>query len=192
MQFGHANEGDGQSQLIDGAACARDDLLGSEVTTHRVQGDGKASTQLTSTATRPLYQPQFGQTTWGNLEVAHWGQTLRAGRSRRQFAARRLRVLALLVLRLGTAIDLLFHQNGRTRLASLDPSVGVRKLESVQCSPPRIERRLAVTGRLVEVDAAVGAQPLAVAATERRQRQVQAGSRRAPGGPDPRSHARSR
>jgi hypothetical protein len=57
-----------------------------------------------------LYHPQFGHTTWGNLEVAHWGQTLRAGRSKVQFAARRLRVLALLVLRLGTAIDLLFHQ----------------------------------------------------------------------------------
>jgi hypothetical protein len=47
---------------------------------------------------------------WGNFEVAHWGQTLREGRSRRQFAARRLRVLALLVLRLGTAIDLLFQR----------------------------------------------------------------------------------
>ena len=65
---------------------------------------------MTSTATRFLYQPQFGHTMWGNLEVAHCGQTLRAGRSKRQLAARRLRVLALLVLRLGTAIDLLFHQ----------------------------------------------------------------------------------
>jgi hypothetical protein len=48
----------------------------------------------------------------GNFDVAHWGQTLRAGRSRVQFAARRLRVLALLVLRFGTAIDLLFQLNG--------------------------------------------------------------------------------
>jgi hypothetical protein len=47
----------------------------------------------------------------GNFDVAHWGQTLRAGRSRVQFAARRLRVLALLVLRFGTAIDLLFQLN---------------------------------------------------------------------------------
>jgi hypothetical protein len=52
------------------------------------------------------------------LEVAHWGQTLRAGRSKVQFAARRLRVLALLVLRLGTAIDLLFHQK-RAKPATL-------------------------------------------------------------------------
>jgi len=49
---------------------------------------------------------------WGNLEVAHCGQTLRAGRSKVQLAARRLRVFALLVLRLGTAIDLLFQSNG--------------------------------------------------------------------------------
>jgi hypothetical protein len=49
---------------------------------------------------------------WGNFEFAHCGQTLRAGRSRRQLAARRLRVFALLVLRLGTAIDRLFQLNG--------------------------------------------------------------------------------
>jgi hypothetical protein len=59
---------------------------------------------------------------WGSFEVAHCGQTLRAGRSRVQFDARRLRVRALLVLRLGTAIDLLFHRDGRTRHASLDSS----------------------------------------------------------------------
>lgn len=66
---------------------------------------------MTSTATRPLYQPQLGHTTWGSFEVAHCGQTLRAGRSSVQFDARRLRVLALLVLRFGTAIDLLFRLN---------------------------------------------------------------------------------
>jgi hypothetical protein len=48
----------------------------------------------------------------GNFDVAHWGQTLRGGRFSVQFDARRLRVLALLVLRLGTAIDLLFQLNG--------------------------------------------------------------------------------
>ena len=57
---------------------------------------------------------------WGSLDVAHWGQTLREGRANFQFAARRLRVLALDVLRLGTAIDFHFHQNGRARHASLD------------------------------------------------------------------------
>jgi DNA-binding winged helix-turn-helix (wHTH) protein len=50
---------------------------------------------------------------WGAFVVAHCGQTLRAGRERVQLAARRLRVLALLVLRFGTAIDLLFQSNGR-------------------------------------------------------------------------------
>ena len=37
------------------------------------------STQSTSTAWRPLYHPQFGQTTWGTLAWWHCGQTLRAG-----------------------------------------------------------------------------------------------------------------
>ncbi len=64
---------------------------------------------LTSTATRPLYHPQFGQTTWGVFAVEHCGQTLREGRANFQLAARRDRPLALLVFLLGTAIDRLFH-----------------------------------------------------------------------------------
>ena len=40
-EFGHADEGDVKSQLIDGALGARDDLSRSEVTTHRVNGDGQ-------------------------------------------------------------------------------------------------------------------------------------------------------
>ena len=95
------------------------------------------STQLTSTATRFLYHPQFGQTTWGNFEVAHWGQTLRAGRAKRQFEARRLRVFALLVLRLGTAIVSHFRQNGRTRHISLDSS----DEKSVNRSPSSVAQR---------------------------------------------------
>jgi hypothetical protein len=41
-QFGHAHQGDGQAQFVDGPARAGDDLPGSEVATHRVHGDGQA------------------------------------------------------------------------------------------------------------------------------------------------------
>jgi hypothetical protein len=58
----------------------------------------------TSTAWRPPYQPQLGHTTWGSLAWRHWGQTLRGGSERRQADARRLRLLALEVFFLGTAI----------------------------------------------------------------------------------------
>jgi hypothetical protein len=53
-----------------------------------------------------LYQPQFGHTTWGDLAAAQLGQVERAGRSRRQLAARRERERAFEVLRLGTGIVL--------------------------------------------------------------------------------------
>jgi hypothetical protein len=46
-------------------------------------------------------------------------------------------------------------------------------LESVQCSPTRIEWCLALTGRVVEIDPAVGTEPLTVASTQRGQREVQ-------------------
>ena len=128
---------------------------------------------MTSTAVRPLYQPQLGHTTWGSLEVAHWGHTLRAGRARVQLDARRLRVLALLVLRLGTGIDLHFHQKRAYPSLRGSLGLGVRKLEPVQCSPPGILWRLAVARRLVAIDPALGAQARAVGPTERRERQVQ-------------------
>ncbi len=41
-QFGHADEDDRETEFVDGTAGTRDDLFGSEVTTHRVQGDGQA------------------------------------------------------------------------------------------------------------------------------------------------------
>ena len=59
---------------------------------------------MTSTATRPLYHPQFGHTTWGSLALWHWGQMLRAGTVSDQALALRLRLLALEVFFLGTAI----------------------------------------------------------------------------------------
>jgi len=59
--------------------------------------------QLTSTATRPLYQPQLGQTTWGSFAEPHRGQLLRAGALSFQLLARRLRVFILDVFFLGTA-----------------------------------------------------------------------------------------
>ena len=61
----------------------------------------------TSTAWRPPYQPQLGHTTWGSLAWRHWGQTLRGGSERRQADARRLRLLALEVFFLGTAMQFL-------------------------------------------------------------------------------------
>jgi hypothetical protein len=56
-------------------------------------------------ACRPLYHPQFGQTTWGSLAVVHWGQTDRAGVLSTQLDARRLRVLDFEVFFFGTAIE---------------------------------------------------------------------------------------
>src|SRR3546814_11880624 len=60
--------------------------------------------QSTSTAWRPWYHPQLGQTTWGTFTTPQRGQRLRDGRLRRQFAARRLRPFALEVFFLGTAM----------------------------------------------------------------------------------------
>jgi hypothetical protein len=55
-------------------------------------------------AWRPLYHPQFGQTTWGSLALWHCGQMLRAGTVSVQALARRLRLLAFEVFFLGTAM----------------------------------------------------------------------------------------
>ncbi len=41
-QFGHADQDDREAEFVDGGASPGDDLLGSEVATHRVQGDGQA------------------------------------------------------------------------------------------------------------------------------------------------------
>jgi hypothetical protein len=51
-----------------------------------------------------LYQPQVGQTTWGSLAEEQFGQRLRDGATSFQLEARRLRLFALLVFFLGTAI----------------------------------------------------------------------------------------
>jgi hypothetical protein len=51
-----------------------------------------------------LYQPQFGQTTWGSLADVHCGQTDRAGVVSTQLDARRLRVFDFEVFFFGTAI----------------------------------------------------------------------------------------
>ncbi len=55
-------------------------------------------------AWRPPYQPQFGHTTWGSLARWHCGHSLRGGGPRRHAEARRLRLFALEVFFLGTAI----------------------------------------------------------------------------------------
>ncbi len=65
---------------------------------------GRLGHYSTSTAYRPLYQPQLGQTTWGSLAESQLGHTLRAGASSRQADARRLRVFDFDVFFLGTAM----------------------------------------------------------------------------------------
>jgi hypothetical protein len=58
----------------------------------------------TSTATRFLYQPQVGHTTWGSLAEPQRGQIERAGSDSRQALARRLRDFDLDFFFFGTAI----------------------------------------------------------------------------------------
>src|SRR5437588_9735352 len=67
-------------------------------------------------AWRPPYHPQFGHTTWGSLAWRHCGHTLRGGADSRQFEARRLRLLALEVFFLGTAIFVSFALVGAQRV----------------------------------------------------------------------------
>ncbi len=55
-------------------------------------------------AWRPPYHPQLGHTTWGTLAAPQRGQRLRDGASSFQAEARRLRLLALEVFFLGTAM----------------------------------------------------------------------------------------
>src|SRR5215216_3453911 len=69
-----------------------------------VRGGAEASNQLTSTATRPLYQPHVGHTTCGCFTLPQRGQVLRAGASSCQAAARWLRDLDFDFFFLGTAI----------------------------------------------------------------------------------------
>ena len=58
----------------------------------------------TSTATRFLYQPQLGHTTWGSLADPHRGQSERAGSESRHAPARWLRAFDFDRFFLGTAI----------------------------------------------------------------------------------------
>src|SRR5690606_24202591 len=66
---------------------------------------GRDVDQSTSMACRPPYQPQLPHTMWGCLAALQRGQTLRDGASSFQAEARRLRLLALDVFFLGTAIS---------------------------------------------------------------------------------------
>src|SRR3712207_4712520 len=69
---------------------------------------------------RPAYQPHVPHTTWGSLAELQRGHTLRGGASSRHADARRLRLLALEVFFLGTAIG---------RCSSSGPG-GARRLAS--------------------------------------------------------------
>ena len=98
----------------------------------------RASTQSTSTATRPLYHPQFGQTTCGVLALAQCGQTLRAGSVEppvRGAALARLRLRRLS----------LWDGHGASWVgAGVPAGLGlVRHAERIECSPPRVGLRLA-------------------------------------------------
>jgi hypothetical protein len=124
---------------------------------------------------RPLYQPQFGHTMWGNFDVAHWGQTLRAGRSRRpvgRTAATRLG-FAGLALGDGHRSSLSTGTGGPVTLLWIH-----RRQSPMNRSPSSVAQRgsdwcLALAGRLIAVDTAVGTQSRAVLSTQRRERQVQ-------------------
>jgi len=108
------------SRLLGHLSGAGDYLCGSPITAHGIDRHRKARKRLTrradpptghystSIAWRPLYQPQFGHTTWGSLALVHCGHTERAGAFSTQLDARRLRLFALEVFFLGTAIGRAF------------------------------------------------------------------------------------
>src|SRR5690606_15781227 len=66
--------------------------------------EGARDPQSTSMAWRPPYQPQLPHTTWGCFTALQRGHRLREGALSVQLDARRLRLLALEVFFLGTAI----------------------------------------------------------------------------------------
>ena len=85
---------------------AGEDLAGSTVAAHRVDGDRQhrgGGDQPTSTATRSLYQPHAGHTVCGSLAAAHRGHTLRDGADSFHAPARWLRVFIFDFFFFGTA-----------------------------------------------------------------------------------------
>jgi hypothetical protein len=68
--------------------------------------------QLTSTATRSLYQPQAEHTVWGSFADPQRGQRLRDGAASFHEPARWLRVFIFDFFFLGTATVLLPRRNG--------------------------------------------------------------------------------
>ena len=79
-------------------------LAGGKIAPHRVDRDWKHGLDQTSMAWRSLYQPQEPHTLWGSLVAPQRSQTLREEGRSLQEAALRLRLLALEVFFLGTAI----------------------------------------------------------------------------------------
>src|SRR2546426_11438769 len=101
---------------------------------------------------------------WGSLSCLHWGHTEYAGEASFQAAARRLRILALEVLRLGTAmsVSVLLCYDGLRRPGM--PQLG-------QSGQGRMSPVLVAVARIgVEVGTAPGAQPGAGRATKGMQR----------------------
>jgi len=97
-----ADQKDRDAELFLSAARPGNDLARSFVPPEGVDRDRKD--QSTSIAWRPLYHPQFGQTTCGSFAWWQFGQRLCAGSERVQFAARLLRLLDFEVFFLGTGI----------------------------------------------------------------------------------------
>ena len=123
-------------------------------------------------AWRPPYQPQFGQTTCGSLACVHWGQTLRGGALSFQFEARRLRLFALDVFFLGTAMSIVSFAFGLS--FGFGWWFGLGGIQVLESRPPGIGVvSLAPATALCEGRPTHGAQPLAILAAQRYQREFQ-------------------
>ena len=101
---GRVAEEDGMHPLGSRLMCAFYDFAGSKIAPHRVYRDWKHGLDQTSTAWRSLYHPHEPHTLWGSLVAPQRSQKLREERLSLQAAALRLRLLALEVFFLGTAI----------------------------------------------------------------------------------------
>ena len=144
-----------------------------------------AQAQSTSMAWRPAYQPQFPHTTWGTLVAPQRGHRLRERAPRGvQALARRLRLLALEVFFLGTAMGWSSGavRSARATGASAQPGDASGRsscAEHVQGRPPGIAGRGRRPSSSTEPSSAAragnasGAGPRQSGPAQRGQRQVQ-------------------
>ena len=130
VEVGRADEHDRHAGRLGGLARAGDDLTGGPVAAHGVDRDGEHAQALTSTATRPLYQPHVGHTVCGCLAAPQRGQTLRDGDRQLPGAGATAAGLRLRLLLLGNG-----HRALRLGLRLLQASGAARP------SPTRVCRR---------------------------------------------------